>query len=94
MKILFSPQRSINKIAYKIVGDVITATYNNKASDAFDFAELPDGELDATKTETNLPINPIVSAKRENGELSVVLLNFVGENATEQELFPHWQVIN
>lgn len=91
MKVLFSPQRSNEKLNTEINQEVITVKLDNQ-TDVFDFSSLPDGE--ARNIDTVLPINPIISANRKNGELSVVLLNFVGENATPEELFPQWQVID
>ncbi|CAM3442613.1 hypothetical protein [Marinicrinis lubricantis] len=59
--------------------------------DIFDFADMPNGILDGV--ETTLKYNPIISAKRENGVLHLELLNFIGEDATEQEKFPDWQEV-
>lgn len=60
-------------------------------TDIFDFTGLPDGI--ANGIETSLPVNPIISAERENGTLSVVVLNFIGEDATQEEKFPEWQEV-
>ena len=96
MKIKYSPQVNEEQIRYEFDGDVITATICN-FTDTFDFSEFPDGELKKYDEETgeeliktNLPINPIISAKRENGVLSVVLLNWIGTDASEEERFPDW----
>lgn len=91
MKVLFSPQLNSEKIKYTFEGEKITAIYNEEI-DVFDFSGLPDGR--AENIETTLPINPVVSAERKNGVLYVKLLNFIDENATEEERFPSWQVIN
>lgn len=90
MRILLSPCFSDEKIDYQFDGQVITATMNGN-TDTFDFTDMPDGQ--AANINTTLPINPIIEAKKENGELSVILLKYVGEDATEGELFPDWQVI-
>ena len=63
----------------------------SEEQDTFDFSDLPDGVLEDVKT--TLSINPIISAKKENGELYVKLLNFIDTDATEEERFPEWQVI-
>lgn len=90
MNVLFSPQRSEKEIKYSFNGEVITAYFNSE-QDVFDFSQVPEGKLKAV--ETTLPINPIVSAERKEGVLYVELLNFIGEDATEEERFPKWQVI-
>lgn len=87
MRVLFSPQQSDDQIEYSFSGETITATIGEQ-SDTFDFSEMPDGV--ATEIETALPVNPIISAKRINGMLEVVLLNWIGPDATEEEKFPDW----
>ena len=62
--------------------------------DSFDFTGLPDGEADVSLIQTTLPVNPFVSAKRVNGVLELVLINYHGANASEAERFPQWEVIN
>lgn len=92
MKILFSPQVNENdiKIEYKFKGEIIIVTFDD-TTDTFDFSEFStDGELDRNDIETILSINPIISAKRENGILSVQLLNFIHEDATYEDKFPEW----
>lgn len=90
MRILFSPQRDDRRINYMFGSDVITAEIDGQ-TDVFDFSQMPDGE--AVSIETTLPVNPIISARRVNGVLEVVLLNFVGPDATEEERFPTWQEV-
>jgi hypothetical protein len=90
MQIKYSPQRSDETIVYSYAGDVITCTYGG-ATDTFDFSGLPDGE--AGKVETTLAVNPIVSAKRVNGELRIELLYFHGPDASQEVLFPNWQEV-
>lgn len=90
MKVLYSPCRSDKKIKYDINGEIIKVTFQG-VTDTFDFTDTPDGKLDSVKT--NLKINPIISAERVNGELKIVLLNFIGQDATDEERFPDWKVI-
>ena len=40
--------------------------------------------------ETVLECNPILKAQRVDGTLSVELLNFISEDASEAEKFPEW----
>lgn len=90
MKVLLSPQRSDKEINYHFEGEKITVTMNDM-SDTFDFSTMPDGIL--YEVETILDINPIISAKRESGILYVELLNFISQDATEEERFPEWQEV-
>lgn len=87
MQIKYSPQRSDDVIQYIFEEDIITVTYQDQ-SDTFDFTEMPDGEMGSIETE--LPLNPIISAKRVDGELFVELLYYHGATATQEELFPQW----
>ena len=90
MMIKYSPQLSDRKIEYVFEGEKITATFNGE-SDTFDFSQFADGHAD--NIETTLPFNPIISAERVDGVLYVELLNFIGEDATEDEKFPKWQEV-
>lgn len=89
MIIYLSPQISDDKIMYSFKGEVITATIGG-ITDTFDFSFFPDGELDREAITTTLPINPICTANRVNGVLSIKLLNFISEDATYEERFPEW----
>ena len=90
MRVLFSPQVPAvegQRIHYTFGNDVITAEIDGQ-TDTFDFSEMPDGE--AVDIETTLPVNPIISARRINGVLEVVLLNWIEPDAPESERFPDW----
>ena len=91
MRVKFSPQRSDRRINYTFDDDTITAELDGQ-TDTFDFSQMPDGE--ATSIETTLPVNPILSARRVDGVLEVVLLNWIGPDASEEERFPQWQEVN
>lgn len=91
MQILYSPQRSDNKINYTFDNETITVEYLDK-EDVFDFTEFPEGAR-LTNVNTTLDINPISSVKRENGVLYLELLYFHGSDATEEELFPTWEEV-
>lgn len=77
------------RLDYDFSVDIINVTCDG-TEDIFDFSGLPDGEIDSSLVDTILEFNPIISAKKENGVLSVVLLNFISEDATEEEKFPEW----
>lgn len=87
MRVFLSPQVSDMKIEYTFENEVITANYNGEV-DEFDFSGMPDGEMG--EIETTLPVNPILSASKINGILSVELLNYIGEDATYEDRFPQW----
>lgn len=91
MRILMSPQVMLEDQRFDFVfsGESITATFDGE-TDTFDFSGLPDGEVDFSKIETTLPYNPILIARRVDGVLSVELLNFISEDASEFERFPEW----
>ena len=91
MRILMSPQVMLEDQRFDFVfsGESISATFDGE-TDTFDFSGLPDGEVDFSKIETTLPINPILIARRVDGVMSVELLNFISEDASELERFPEW----
>jgi hypothetical protein len=92
MRVLLSPQTRVgdNSLTYSFENETITVALNG-ITDIFDFSVFSDdGELDVPTIETVLEVQPILSAKRENGVLSVVLLSFISEDATEEEKFPTW----
>ena len=96
MKILLSPQVADDVIEYKFKDEKIEVTIGN-ITDIFDFTGVPDGRLELRNKETGeelintpLPINPILSAKKENGILYLELMNWISENASYEEMFPEW----
>ena len=91
MRILMRPQVMWEDKRFEFVcsGESITAIFDGD-SDTFDFSGLPDGEVDFSKIETILPYNPILIARRVDGVLSVELLNFISEDASEFDKFPEW----
>ena len=102
MRIKYSPCRpsriSEPRLSYTFATDTITATYTAEGqesiTDTFDFSTLPDGEAQVELIETVLPVNPIKSAKRVNGEIWVELLWYHGPDAPESERFPQWQEVS
>lgn len=93
MKILLTPQREDDNITYSFDNEIITATYK-EVTDTFNLSLLQEGkQLDTSTIQTKLEVNPIISAERSNGIIAVKLLNFIGEDATDQEKFPVWQEV-
>lgn len=91
MRILMCPQVMLEdkRFEFSFSGESITATFDGD-SDTYDFSGLPDGEVDFSRIETTLAYNPILIARRVAGVLSVELLNFISEDASELERFPEW----
>ena len=91
MRILMSPQVMFEdkRFDFTFSGESITATFDGE-TDTFDFSGLPDGEVDFSTVETTLPYNPVIIARRVDGTLSVELLNFISEDASDAERFPEW----
>ena len=91
MRIYKSPQiRADEKLfEFEFSGEVIVATFGG-VSDTFDFTGFSDGEAHYSMIETILEYNPILKAIKVDGILSVELLNFISEDATEEEKFPEW----
>ena len=91
MKIRYSPCVSFDEknFTYVFDGEKIEVAFDG-VSEIFDFEGFPDGEMDSSLVETVLKHNPIISAKKVDGILSVELLNFISEDATEEEKFPEW----
>lgn len=98
MQIYKSPQYNVAaQFKYEFSGDKITATLLMSdgvlSSDIFDFTDFPDGELEVDTIESMIPIQPILSAKRIDGELFVEVLRYIDSEATEEELYPEWTVV-
>ena len=91
MRIYKSPQVGTDekRFEFEFSGEAITVIFDG-VRDTFDFTGLPDGEVDYSMIETVLEHNPILKATKVDGILSVELLNFISEDATEAEKFPEW----
>ena len=94
MRIMKSPQIRLDekRFDFSFWVDSITATFDG-VSDTFDFSGLPDGGIDSSMIDTILSINPVISAEKFGGVLSVELVNFISEDASEQEKFPEWMEV-
>ena len=91
MKILYSPQLSNKKITYSFNSEVVTVDIDGVVEE-FDFSTMPNGRAEKITPEV-LSINPIVEAERMDGVLNLVLINFITEDASQEELFPEWQEV-
>lgn len=92
MRVIKSPQIRLDdtRFTFACSGEVVTATLDG-VSDVFDFSGFPDGHMDSSMVETILTQNPIISAERVDGLLSVEVINFIGEDASDEEKFPEWE---
>lgn len=76
MKIIEVPQRSDMVISYEVKGEILEVTIDN-TNEAFDFTGLPDGVMEEIET-MSLLVNPILSASKVDGVLTVEILRFYG----------------
>lgn len=94
MIINFSPQRADDYIIYSFKSEKIIVKIGTKI-DTFDFSSLQEGDIVARneetgqlEVETNLPLLPILDARRENGEVIVTVITYHGKDAPYEERFP------
>lgn len=89
MKIKFSPQVGNQfDIQYSINGETITSTINGEV-DSFDLSVITESNV-FNGYETNLPINPICKAFRNDEGLHVELFKQINPNASRAERFPEY----
>lgn len=97
MKVYLGPQMNDEeKIIYSFEGDVVTVTLGD-ITDTFDFTGVPDGSLELSDPitgedliKTNLPIQPIISARKSEGVLYLELLNWIPSDSPPELLHPEW----
>lgn len=85
--IKYSPQRSGLDIVYSFNDEKVTAKINS-TTDTFDFSDTENGFINSVKTK--LIINPIINAKRVDGELYIELLRFIGYKADVYKKHTEW----
>lgn len=93
MRIYKSPQVRMGdeRTEYSAKGDKLTVTIEG-VSDTFDFTNVV-GVLNMSAVRTTLNFNPIQKVERKNGNIEVTTINYIGQNATEEERFPHFQEV-
>lgn len=93
MRIYKSPQVRMDneRIEYSAKGDKLTVTIKG-VSDTFDFTNVV-GVLNMSTVRTTLEFNPIQKLERKNGNIEVTAINYIGQNATDEERFPHFQEV-
>ena len=90
MRIYKSPQVRLDdkRIDYSAKGDKLTVTIEG-VSDTFDFTNVV-GVLNMVSVRTTLSFNPIQKVERKNGNIEVTTINYIGQNATDEERFPQY----
>ena len=93
MRIYKSPQVRMDdkRIDYSAKGDKLTVTIEG-VSDTFDFTNVV-GVLNMVSVRTTLSFNPIQKVECKNGNIEVTTINYIGQNATDEERFPHFQEV-
>lgn len=93
MRIYKSPQVRMNneRITYSANADKLTVTVEG-VSDTFDFTNVV-GVLNMSTVRTKLNVNPLQKVERKNGIIEVTAINYIGQDATEEERFPHFQEV-
>ena len=91
MRVYKSPQVRLDdkRIDYSAKGDKLTVTIEG-VSDTFDFTNVV-GVLNMASVRTTLSFNPIQKVERKNGNIEVTTINYICQNATDEERFPHFQ---
>ena len=79
------------RIDYSAKGDKLIVTVEG-VSDTFDFTNVV-GVLNMVSIRTTLTFNPIQKVERKNGTVEVTAINYIGQNATDEERFPHFQEV-
>ncbi len=54
---------------------------------------VDDDRIKYVATGTTLSFNPIQKVERKNGTVEVTAINYIGQNATDEERFPHFQEV-
>ena len=93
MRLYKSPQVRLDdeRIKYTATGDKLTVTIEG-VSDTFDFTNVV-GVLNMVSVRTTLSFNPLQKVERKNGNIEVTTINYIGQNATDEERFPHFQEV-
>ena len=91
MKVKLTPQYNPTNTILYVFGQDSFEVKLNGVSDSFDFSKV--SAVSPHQIKTVLPVNPVMSVERIDGELYLTLLHYIGEEATETERFPHFQEV-
>lgn len=83
INIEFTPQRGDFTYEYRLYDKAIEIRMNNVV-EMFDFSTFPDGRVEEIVAE-DIAVNPILDVFINNGDITMILLKFYGED--EKEVF-------
>lgn len=86
MKVILEPQvpATPKEVEYAANGDKLIVTLNGVAEE-FDFTGTPDGYTADIKADV-LETNPVLYAKRSNGNLTVTVIDYIKPEPVRQEI--------
>lgn len=95
MKVKFSPQgRTTERVEYQYFEEIIKADIYLLIGEEREKELTETVYIDLSSIEIGVlyrDSTPLLNAKRdENGELHIELLNYIGDNATQEDKFPEW----
>ena len=93
MKVCKSPQVRIDgkRIEYTFDRNKITAVFDG-VTDVFDLSTVKSA-ISPKSIRTTLAFNPIERIEYVNNDLEVMLTNFIGPDASEDERYPHFEEV-
>ena len=93
MKIYKSPQVRMDgkRIAYAFSESKISATFDG-VTDVFDLSTVKSA-ISPKSIRTTLAFNPIERIEYVNNDLEVMLTNFIGPDASEEERYPNFEEV-
>ena len=93
MKVYKSPQVRIDgkRIEYTFDRNKITAVFDG-VTDVFDLSTVKSA-ISPKSIRTTLAFNPIERIEYVNNDLEVMLTNFIGVDASEEERYPHFEEV-
>ena len=93
MKIYKSPQVRMDgkRITYDFSGSKISATLDG-VTDVFDLSTVKSA-ISPKSIRTTLAFNPIERIEYVNNDLEVMLTNFIGPDASEDERYPNFEEV-
>lgn len=93
MKVYKSPQVRMDgkRIEYTFDRNKITASFDG-VTDTFDLSTVK-STINPKTIRTMLAFNPIERIEYVNNDLEVMLTNFIGVDASEDERYPHFEEV-
>lgn len=93
MKVYKSPQVRMDgkRIEYTFDRNKITASFDG-VTDTFDLSTVK-STINPKTIRTTLAFNPIERIEYVNNDLEVMLTNFIGVDASEDERYPHFEEV-